>query len=30
MWTADRFDPDHLIQLYKKAGAKYFMTLVSG
>ena len=27
MWTADRFDPDHLIQLYKKAGAKYFMSM---
>ena len=27
MWTADKFDPDHLIQLYKKAGAKYFMTM---
>jgi alpha-L-fucosidase len=27
IWTADKFDPDHLIQLYKKAGAKYFMTM---
>jgi alpha-L-fucosidase len=27
MWTAGRFDPDHLIQLYKKAGAKYFMSM---
>ena len=27
MWTADKFDPDHLIQLYKKAGAKYFMSM---
>ena len=27
MWTADKFDPGHLIQLYKKAGAKYFMTM---
>ena len=23
MWTADKFDPDHLMRLYKKAGAKY-------
>jgi len=27
IWTADKFDPEHLIQLYKKAGAKYFMTM---
>ncbi|MGA2721204.1 MAG: alpha-L-fucosidase [Bryobacteraceae bacterium] len=27
MWTADKFDPDHLMQLYKKAGAKYFMSM---
>ena len=27
MWTADKFDPDHLISLYKKAGAKYFMSM---
>jgi alpha-L-fucosidase len=27
MWKAERFDPDHLIGLYKKAGAKYFMSM---
>jgi len=27
IWTADKFDPDHLIGLYKKAGAKYFMSM---
>jgi alpha-L-fucosidase len=27
MWTADRFDPDRLMSLYKKAGAKYFMSM---
>ena len=27
IWTADKFDPDHLMQLYKKAGAKYFMSM---
>jgi alpha-L-fucosidase len=26
-WKGDQFDPDHLMQLYKKAGAKYFMTM---
>lgn len=26
-WKAEKFDPDHLIDLYKKAGAKYFMTM---
>ena len=26
-WKAERFDPDHLMGLYKKAGAKYFMTM---
>jgi alpha-L-fucosidase len=26
-WKADQFDADHLIQLYKKAGAKYFMSM---
>ena len=26
-WTADRFDPDHLLGLYKKAGAKYFCSM---
>jgi alpha-L-fucosidase len=27
MWKGDRFDPDHLMSLYKKAGAKYFMSM---
>ena len=26
-WKADRFDPDFLMDLYKKAGAKYFMSM---
>ena len=26
-WKADRFDPDFLMELYKKAGAKYFMSM---
>ncbi len=26
-WKAERFDPEHLIDLYKKAGAKYFMSM---
>jgi len=26
-WKGDRFDPDHLVQLYKKAGAKYFVSM---
>ena len=26
-WTADRWDPDALIERYKKAGAKYFVSL---
>ncbi len=26
-WKAEKFDPDHLMDLYKKAGAKYFMTM---
>ncbi|HXD76556.1 MAG TPA: alpha-L-fucosidase [Puia sp.] len=26
-WKAEKFDPDHLMGLYKKAGAKYFMTM---
>jgi alpha-L-fucosidase len=26
-WKADRFDPDHLMQLYKNAGAKYFCSM---
>src|SRR6185437_2173244 len=27
LFTADRWDPDHLIDLYAKAGAKYFFTM---
>ena len=26
-WKADQFDPDHLLELYKKAGAKYFCSM---
>jgi len=26
-WKGDKFDPDHLMGLYKKAGAKYFMSM---
>src|SRR5689334_6041597 len=26
-WKGAEFDPEHLIQLYKKAGAKYFMSM---
>jgi alpha-L-fucosidase len=26
-WKAEKFDPEHLMDLYKKAGAKYFMTM---
>jgi alpha-L-fucosidase len=26
-WKADKFDPDYLMGLYKKAGAKYFMSM---
>ena len=26
-WKADKFDPEHLIALYKKAGAKYFCSM---
>src|SRR5262245_3409666 len=26
-WKGDQFDPEHLVQLYKKAGAKYFMSM---
>jgi alpha-L-fucosidase len=26
-WKADKFDPDHLMQLYKNAGAKYFCSM---
>ena len=27
MWKGDKFDPENLISLYKKAGAKYFMSM---
>ncbi len=26
-WKAEKFDADHLLQLYKKAGAKYFFSM---
>ncbi len=26
-WKADRFDPDYLVGLYKKAGARYFVSM---
>lgn len=26
-WKGDRFDADHLVSLYKKAGAKYFVSM---
>ena len=26
-WRADQFDPEHLLDLYKKAGAKYFCSM---
>src|ERR1700685_2348422 len=26
-WTASEFDPDYLVGLYKKAGAKYFVSM---
>ena len=26
-WKANKFDPDHLLGLYKKAGAKYFCSM---
>jgi len=26
-WKGDQFDPDHLMSLYRKAGAKYFMSM---
>src|ERR1700687_4433491 len=26
-WKGEKFDPDHLVGLYKKAGAKYFMSM---
>jgi alpha-L-fucosidase len=27
LWKAEKFDPEYLIGLYKKAGAKYFMSM---
>lgn len=27
LWHGNEFDPEHLIRLYKKAGAKYFMSM---
>lgn len=27
LWKAEKFDPDYLLGLYKKAGAKYFMSM---
>ena len=27
MWTGNKFDADNLMSLYKKAGAKYFMSM---
>jgi len=27
LWKGDKFDPEYLIGLYKKAGAKYFMSM---
>ncbi len=29
LWKAEKFDPDRLIQLYKKAGARYFVSMAS-
>ncbi len=29
LWKAERWDPDHLIGLYKRAGAKYFFALAN-
>jgi alpha-L-fucosidase len=29
LWTADKFDPERLMALYKKAGAKYFVSMGS-
>jgi alpha-L-fucosidase len=29
LWKAEKWDPDRLIQLYKKAGAKYFVSMGS-
>ena len=29
LWKAEKWDPDRLIQIYKKAGAKYFVSMAS-
>ena len=29
LWKAEKWDPEKLMDLYKKAGAKYFVTLVN-
>lgn len=29
LWTAEHFDPDQLLALYKRAGARYFMALAN-
>ena len=29
MWKAEKWDPDRLMQLYKKAGARYFVSMGS-
>lgn len=29
LWKAERFDPDKLMELYKKAGAKYFVSMAT-
>lgn len=29
LWKAEKWDPDRLMQLYKKAGAKYFVSMAS-
>jgi len=29
LWKAEKWDPDHLMALYKKAGAKYFVSMGS-
>jgi alpha-L-fucosidase len=28
-WNADRWDPEHLIDLYQRAGARYFMSMAN-
>ena len=29
LWKAEKWDPEKLIQLYKRAGAKYFVALAN-